>query len=314
MKNMLEPLQKEIENFKRDIHEKHKQESDERISLREAVKHITDINKTLSEQAEKLTSTLRLQVKQQGDWGETILETILENSGLQKGLQYFTQHSTRNEDGKLIRPDVVIKYPDQRKIIIDAKVSLVNYYDLCGCAPEEEEIHRSRMIQSFRSHIDGLANRNYADIQGALDFVILFVAVEPAYISAMHYDPALWQYAYQKRILLISPANLVATLKLVEDMWRKDAIDKNAQAIAEKAGKLYDKLESFVQSFERLGEQLQKASGSWDDARKQLISGRGNLLKQAVHMKHLQIGNRKNISEKLEEEAMANAGFLEEED
>ena len=308
MKMMLEPLQKEIAEFKIDIGVKQKQESDERISLREAVKHITTLNQTLSEQAERLTETLRLQVKQQGDWGESILESILEHSGLQKGLQYFTQQGSRNADGQSIRPDVVVRYPDERKIVIDSKVSLVNYYDLCGCIPGEEDGHKSLMVRSFKSHIDELAAKNYGDIQDALDFVIMFVPVEPAYITVMHTDPALWQYAYKKRILLISPANLVATLKLVEDMWRKDAIDKNAQAIAQKAGKIYDKLESFVENFERVGDQLQKATGSWEDARKQLISGRGNLLRQAVHMKQLHIDNRKDIAPELEQEALLNGG------
>lgn len=312
MKNLLEPLQKDIANFKEEIGLKHKQESEERISLREAVKHITGLNKTLSEQAERLTETLRLQVKQQGDWGESILEAILEHSGLQKGLQYFTQQSSRNEEGRNIRPDVVVKYPDDRKIIIDSKVSLVNYYDLCGCTPEEEDGHKNLMIRSFRSHIDSLASKNYGDIQDALDFVIMFVPVEPAYIAAMHCDPALWQYAYKKRILLISPANLVATLKLVEDMWRKDAIDKNAQAIAQKAGKIYDKLESFVINFERVGEQLQKASGTWEEARKQLVSGRGNLVRQAAQMKQLHIDNKKDIAREIEQEALVNGGFFEE--
>ncbi|MGV3530558.1 MAG: DNA recombination protein RmuC [Flavisolibacter sp.] len=300
LKTLLEPLQTQINQFKQDIEVKHKQESDERISLREQVKIITETNKTLSEQANKLTETLRLQVKQQGDWGESILESILENSGLQKDLQYFTQQSAQNDDGKRIRPDVLVKYPDQRTLIIDSKVSLVHYYEMCSAVGEEEQKqYAKQLVQSLYSHIDGLAAKSYADLTQALDFVIMFVPVETAYIAAMHADPDLWQYAYKKQILLISPANLIATLKLVKDMWRKDAIDKNAQEIAERAGKLYDKLAGFVDTFETVGAQIGKAGETWETARRQLTTGRGNLIGQAERMKQLGIDAKKSIPEKM---------------
>ncbi|NTS43017.1 DNA recombination protein RmuC [Flavisolibacter sp. BT320] len=310
LKNILTPLQKEIQLFKEDIDTKHRSESEERISLREQVRHMSTLNQTLSEQANKLTETLRLQVKQQGDWGESILEAILENSGLQKDLQYKTQHSAKNDDGKTIRPDIVVNYPDGRKIIIDSKVSLVSYYNMCNAQNgEEEKAHAKDLVKSLKSHIDGLSAKNYSDISQTLDFVILFVPVEPAYIAAMHNEPELWQYAYKKGIFLISPANLITTLKLVKDMWRKDAVDKNAQEIADKAGKLYDKLVGFVETFERVGTQLEKATETWGDARKQLTAGKGNLISQALKMQALKISSKKELPEALGNEAILNDRF-----
>lgn len=314
LKNILEPLQKEINQFKEEITSKQKQESEERISLREQVKYMSSLNQTLSEQANKLTETLRLQVKQQGDWGESILEAILENSGLQKGLQYFTQHSTKNNDGKTIRPDVLVKYPDQRSIVIDSKVSLVHYYNMCSAQSEDDQkIFLNQLVQSVKNHIDELSSKSYHDITQALDFIIMFVPVEPAYIAAMHADPSLWQYAYKKGILLISPANLIATLKIVKDMWRKDAVDKNAQKIAERAGKLYDKLVSFVANFEDVGKRLASATTAWDDAKKQLTSGKANLVSQAAHMKNLHIESKKDLPQELTSEALLNDGVAEDE-
>jgi DNA recombination protein RmuC len=310
LKGILEPLQKEIVQFKDEIGTKQKQESDERISLREQVKHMSTLNQTLSDQANKLTETLRLQVKQQGDWGESILEAILENSGLQKDLQYFTQQSSRNDEGKTIRPDVVISYPDGRKIIIDSKVSLTHYYNVCNSENEEEEkACLKQLIQSIKNHIEGLASKNYGDISQALDFIIMFVPVETAYIAAMHGDPGLWQYAYKKSILLISPANLIATLTLVKDMWRKDAVDKNAHEIADKAGKLYDKLVGFVETFEKVGVQLDKAGETWTEARKQLTAGKGNLISQALRMNALKINSRKELPDDLGNEGILNDHF-----
>lgn len=310
LKDILTPLQKEIEQFKEDIDTKHRRETEERITLREQVINMSKLNRTLSEQANKLTETLRFQVKQQGDWGESILEAILENSGLQKDLQYKTQHSAKNDEGKTIRPDVVVSYPDGRKIIIDSKVSLVSYYNMCNATTEEEEKgNLKQLIQSVKGHIDSLSAKNYGDISHTWDLILMFVPVEPAYIAAMHADPELWQYAYKRDVLLISPANLIATLKLVKDMWRQDAVDKNAQEIADKAGKLYDKLVSFVETFEKVGQQLEKATDTWGEARKQLTAGKGNLISQALKMQALKISAKKDLPEALGNEAILNDHF-----
>jgi len=310
LKTLLDPLKSDIERFNEDIKARHRQESEERVSLREQVKHMASLNQTLSDQANKLAETLRLQVKQQGDWGESILESILEHSGLQKDLQYKTQYGSRNDEGKAIRPDVVVNYPDGRKVVIDSKVSLNSYYNMCNAQNEEEEkLHLKELIRSIKNHIDGLASKNYGDISKELDFILMFVPVEPAYIAAMHGDPDLWQYAYKKGILLISPANLIATLKLVKDMWRKDAVDKNAQLIAEKAGKLYDKLVGFVETFEKVGSHLDKAKESWSGAFNQLKEGRGNVLSWGAQLKKLNIQSKKELPDSLTSAALLNDDY-----
>lgn len=310
LKFLLSPLQTDIRHFKSEIAAKNKEAADDRISLREQVKHMSELNRTLSRQANKLTETLRLQVKQQGDWGESILESILENSGLQKGLQYETQTSTKDGDGNTIRPDVVVKYPDSRKVVIDSKVSLVHYYNLCNEADEEEQkACLKQLVQSFKAHIDGLTAKNYHHVADALDFIVMFVPVEPAYIAAMHADPELWQYAYKRGIFLISPANLIATLKLVKDMWRRDSVDKNAHNIAEKAGRLYDKLVGFVDTLQTVGAHIDKAKGSWETAYGQLKVGKGNALSIGLQLKALNIHSKKDLPDDVANQAILNDRF-----
>ncbi len=312
LRTILDPLKNNIKEFKEEFESKLNNEAKEKGSLSQQIKQMMELNQNLSTQADNLTKALSNNVKQQGDWGEEILESILQYTGLQKDMQYFVQESAKNEDGDTIRPDVIVKYPDGRSLVIDSKVSLLHYTRFCAAeTPEEQELHKNQLLESIKKHIKGLDSRNYQSVTDALDLIMMFVPNESAYITAMQTDTGLWQYAYTKRVVLISPTNLVPAMKLVADMWQRDAINQNAVEIAEKAGKLYDKLAGFIDNFEKIGGQLDKAHETWQEAQKQLYKGRGNLLSQAEQMKKLQVKTSKQLSATLTEKALLEDGFAE---
>jgi DNA recombination protein RmuC len=310
LKGILDPLKENIKDFKKEFGDKINKESEERISLREQIKHMMDLNRTLSTQADNLTKALSNNVKQQGDWGEEILESILEYAGLQKDIQYFVQQQSQNHDGTTIRPDIIVKYPDGRSLVIDSKVSLVHHSRYCAAeTAEEQALQLRQLVNSLKQHIDGLSRKDYQAVTDALDFIMMFVPNEAAYITSMQVEHELWQYAYKKRVMLISPTNLIPAMKLVADMWQKDAIGKNALEIADRAGKLYDKLAGFVENFEKIGGQIEKANNTWIDAQRQLHKGKGNLLSQAEQMKRLQVKTNKKLPEALIQEALLEDGI-----
>lgn len=305
LKAILDPLKENITSFKQEFSAKLKTESDDRISLREQVVHMMTLNQTLAEQANNLTQAFRGSVKHQGNWGEMILESILEYTGMQKDIHYFVQQRTTNDEGDSIQPDVLVKYPDSRTIVIDSKVSLVHYEGFYkSTEPVIQQQQLALLVRSIKAHIDGLSGKSYQDVTNSLDFVMMFIPVEAAYITAMQTDPSLWQYAYKKRIILISPTNIITAMKLVNDMWQKDSIDRNAKAIAERAGKLYDKLAAFVEEFERIGIHLERAAGAFQDSKKKMTAGKGNLVSQAYHMKHMKISAKKTLPPAIVEEAL----------
>jgi DNA recombination protein RmuC len=306
LKNILEPLRQNIQTFKHDFELRYNDESKERASLKEQIKLMMELNNTLSSEAKNLTQALRGQVKQQGNWGEMILESILQYTGLQKGIHYEVQHSDVNDEGKTIQPDIVVMYPDDRKIIIDSKVSLVHYDNYASATDAEtQKTNLELLLRSIKVHIDGLGSKSYQDVNSSLDFVLMFIPLEAAYITAMQADTTLWQYAYNKRILMLSPTNLVAAMKLVNDMWQRDAINKDAHKLAEKAGKLYDKLVGFVENLDKVGQQLDKAQATWQYAYKQLNTGRGNLISQAEQMKIFRVKTARQLPSGLVEQALA---------
>jgi DNA recombination protein RmuC len=286
LQHLLNPLKENIKTFKQEFETRYTKESEERISLREQIRHMMELNNTLSTQANNLTNALRGQVKQQGNWGEMILESILDHAGLQKGMHYFVQEKNTGEDGQTLLPDVVIRYPDGRNIVIDSKVSLLHYEQYSIATDEgSQRIALNLLQQSVMRHIEGLSSKKYAEAVQALDFVMMFIPVEGAYITMMQANPQLWQHAYKKRVLLLSPTNLIAAMKLVYDLWKRDGINQNAQEIAEKAVKIYEKLAAFVEDFEKVGSQLERAANSFTDAKKKLYTGKGNLISQASQMK-----------------------------
>lgn len=311
LKTILEPFQEKIAELRNKVGETYDKESKERFSLGEKVKELALLNQQISEDAKKLTRALKGESKTQGNWGEMILESILEKSGLVKGREYFLEHELRDEDnkalfsefsGKKMRPDAVVKYPDERNVIIDSKVSLTAFTDLVDETDAEiYEVKLHQHLNSIRNHIKQLSDKAYDDYDKSLDFVMMFIPSESAYIAAMQADPNLWNFAYDKRILLLNPSNLITSLKLVSDLWKREYQNKNAMEIAERGAKLYDKFVGFVENLEKLGKNIDQAKNTYNDAFKQLSTGNDNLITQTVKLKSLGIKNKKNLPQSLEE-------------
>ncbi|WP_235893390.1 DNA recombination protein RmuC [Litoribacter populi] len=308
IEQILKPLNQELGEFKKKVEETYDKESKERFSLEKQVKDLMALNYRIGEEAKNLTAALKGNTKTQGNWGEAILETILQNSGLEKNRHYVVQEFLRDEsgeyllgpNGKRMQPDVTITYPDDRKIIIDSKVSLVAYEQYFNA--EEDEVRKSALLshlKSIRTHIDQLSAKQYDGYAKVLDFVIMFVPLEAAYISAVQADSQLWEYAYKKRILLISSSNLIAALKMIKDLWIRTDQSQNALDIAERGGKLYDKFVNFIGSLEEIGNHLEKSQTSYDNAMKQLKTGKGNLIGQVEKLKQLGVKANTSIPEKM---------------
>jgi DNA recombination protein RmuC len=311
LKTILDPLKENINSFKTEIISRYNDENKDRASLRTEIKQVVELNKVLSEEANNLTNALKGNTKQQGDWGEVILESILDYVGLQKGMHYTVQETATNSEGNRIRPDVLVLYPNKSVLVIDSKVSLLHYEQYCSAGTlAEQEQYRALLVKSIKTHIDGLSIKKYADLPGALDTVMMFIPIEPAFITAQQGDPKLWQYAYDKGIILLSPTLLLGAMKLVRDYWKRDEVNQNAQEIAKRAGALYEKLAGFVANMDNVGAYLEKAKGAYDAAYGQLKSGRGNLISQATQLKQLGIAGKKELPKDLVADAMLEAGFI----
>lgn len=311
---LLSPLGKSLKEFEAIVRDSYEKEGKERHSLSEEVKKLMALNQAISQETKDLTEALKGSSKQQGDWGEMVLENILEQSGLTKGREYFTQESLRDEsgttiknaEGKIMRPDVIVQYPDKRKVIIDSKVSLTAYVELSSSSENaEQERALKKHLLSINKHIDDLSSKAYPEYGSDLDFVMMFVPIEGAYIAAMQGNPNLWNEAYKKNVLLISPTNLIAALRLIADMWDRDKQSKNAEEIAERGGKLYDKFMGFLESMSDLGNTIKRSQANYDKAISQLSEGRGNLLNQAQQLEKL--GIKYNKSKKIPSDIAKNA-------
>lgn len=299
IERLLNPLKENLKEFKQQVTDTYDKEAKERFSLEAKIKELVTLNQQISNDATNLTNALKGQSKTQGDWGEMILESILEYSGLVKNREYFIQESFRDEKGKLKQPDVVIKYPDDRYIVIDSKVSLTAYEKYVnGTNPEEQEIHLNSHIKSLKNHIDNLSSKEYENFNNALDFVFLFVPIEPAFLSALQHDNTLWNYAYNKRIVLISPTNLIATLRVIVDVWKKEKQNNNAREIAKRGEMLYNKFVGFVTDMKEIDKHIQKAGSKYNDAFSKLSSGKGNLISQAESLKKLGVNSKKELPSK----------------
>lgn len=309
LKNILDPFQEKINDLKNKVNETYEKENKERFSLAEKVKELAMLNQQISEDAKKLTRALKGESKTQGNWGEMILESILEKSGLVKGREYFLEHELRDEDnkalfsefsGKKMRPDAVVKYPDERNVIIDSKVSLTAFTELVDETDQDVYmIKLNQHLSSIKNHINQLSQKAYDDYGKSLDFVMMFIPSEPAYIAAMQADQNLWNFAYDRRILLLNPSNLITSLKLIADLWKREYQNKNSMEIAERGAKLYDKFVGFIENLEKVGKNLDQAKNLYNDAYGQLYSGKDNLIKQAERMKELGIKNKKELPQSM---------------
>ena len=304
MEAILRPLNEKLVEFRTRVEETYDKESKQRFSLEERIRELVALNNQISEDANNLTKALKGNNKVQGNWGEMILESILEKSGLKKGEEYFAQEFITDENGNRIRneqqnymqPDIVVAYPGGRKIIIDSKVSLNAYVRYVETDVDEVRIMSEKEhIVSIKQHIDELSRKSYQDYVESLDFVMMFIPNEPAYILAMQLDSGLWDYAYRKRILLISPTNLIASLKVVADLWKREYQSRNAIEIAKRGAALYDKFAGFVETLQDVGKNIERSQKSYDKAFSQLKEGNGNLIRQAEMLKELGVKAQKEL-------------------
>lgn len=302
IKQLLDPLSTQLEGFKKQVSDCYINESKERFNLKREIDQLANLNSLMHQETQNLTNALKGDNKQQGNWGEVVLQRILENSGLREGHEYQTQVNLKDTKGQRFLPDVIVNLPQSRNIIIDSKVSLVAYerYFNSQDVGEQKQAIDAHCL-SIRQHIKGLGKKDYQDLIGAntLDYVLLFVAVEPAFIVALEHDPSLVQLALDNNILLASPSNLMIALRTIENLWRFERQEKNGQLIAQQASKLYDKLRLFSDNFLEVGSQIDKAQKTYQSALKQLSDGRGNVIQQAEQLKGLGVPIKRPIADKL---------------
>ena len=312
MDELLKPIKEQFADFKKSVEESKTQNEVNKKELQstfeatmklfqqeqqQAVTSLKEQTSKIGSDAANLTKALKGDSKMQGDWGEMVLETILENSGLRKDEEFFIQENTKDENGKNFRPDVIVRFPEGRSVVIDSKVSLTAYTDALAAETDEE---RERLMkshaQSVRKHIDELAEKDYSKlVDDAIGFVLMFIPNETSYIAAMKQQPDLSRYAYQKKIIIISPSNLLMALQLAYNLWQYDRQNKNVEKIVKTAADLYDKVATFEDTFTGIGDLITRLSGTYDKAKKQLYDGTGNVMRRVESLKNLGVTPKKQI-------------------
>lgn len=310
LKQILEPLGLRIDEFKKKVEDTYSEENKERATLKEQIRQMSELNQKMSVEAQNLTKALKGDSKTQGNWGEVILERILEKSGLRKGFEFEVQVTERNEENKMIRPDVVVNLPDEKFMIIDSKVSLTAYEQFVNAETDEARKQFIKLhLVSLKSHIKGLADKNYQQLYGnkSPDFVLLFIPIQPAFDVAMMNEPELYNFAFEQNIILVSPTTLLATLSTVSSVWKQEYQNRHAVEIAEKSGRMYDKFVGFVDDLEKIGKSLSSTQKAYDDALGKLSTGRGNLVNQAETLRELGVKTSKSLNEKLIENSYSDS-------
>ena len=296
------PLREQIKEFKERVEFVYDKESKDRQSLLSEIGHLKNLNNQISQDAVNLTKALKGESKTQGNWGEVILEKVLEESGLRKGHEYQAQSSFTDEDGRRKSPDVIVHLPDEKDIIIDSKVSLTDYERYCSEDDENlRKAHLKAHVASIKTHVKQLSVKGYEQLEGVktLDFVLLFIPIEAAFLSAFEQDPELFRDAYESNIIVVSPTTLLATLRTIQSIWRYERQSKNAEEIASQAGKLYDQIALLSSSMLDVGKHLDNAHKAHDKAINQLSSGRGNLLGRAEKLEKLGAKTKKSLPKAL---------------
>ncbi|PSV45589.1 DNA recombination protein RmuC [Photobacterium indicum] len=315
MESILSPLKAQLEGFKKQVNDNFSQESRERHTLVHEINNLKHLNEQMAQEAINLTQALKGDNKAQGNWGEVVLARVLSESGLREGHEYQTQVSLENEDGKRYQPDVVVHLPQDKDVVVDAKMSLVAYERFFNADTiAEQELALSEHAASLRAHMRGLSRKDYHQLHGlhSLDYVLMFIPVEPAFQAAIETDPSLIRDAMDLNIMLVSPTTLLVALRTINNLWRNDRQNQNAKQIAERASKLYDKLRLFVTDMEMVGVSLDKANQSYQGAMNKLTLGRGNVIRQAEGFKQLGVEVKRDINPILVEKAQSTLNELPE--
>ena len=306
MDAILKPMRSSLDAFKQRVELVHKEDIEGRTSLAEQLKHLQALNQQMSEDTHNLTHALKGDSKIQGNWGELILERLLERSGLTEGVEFDREKSFTDQSGKRLRPDVILNLPDNKHIVIDSKVSLLHYEQSLNSNDERQRSTALKAhLQSLRTHIDTLANKRYEFLEqlNAPDFVLMFVPVEGAYLMAIEADASVFEDAFQKRVAVVTPTTLFTSLKTIEQLWRYERQSENTLKLIKRAAEVHDKFVGFVESFEKVGKQLQTTQNTYDSARSQMIQGKGNLIRQAEMLKELAGKTKKELPSHLIDEA-----------
>lgn len=303
---LLKPFREQISAFSKRSEDQFVHEAKERHLLKDEILRLKELNYRISQDAINLTNALKGDNKTQGNWGEVVLEKVLENSGLRAGYEYETQDSYKGDDGRLLRPDVVVHLPQSKDIVIDSKVSLVAYDAFMRCEdPDEKAQALKQHIASIESHVKGLSEKKYETLNSlrSLDFVLLFMPIEGAFLLALEHDESFFQKAYNKNIIIVSPSTLLVTLRTIEHIWRREHQEENAKEIAKSAEDLYDKFVGFVEDMQGIGMQISKTNDYYDKAMNKLSRGKGNLIRRTENMRELGLKPKKKLSTALLEES-----------
>lgn len=299
IKNILNPLQEKIQLFEKKVEATHKESIDYHAALRQQILGLKDLNEQMSKETLNLTKALKGDSKMQGNWGELVLERVLEKSGLEKDREYEVQQSFKMEDGSRVLPDVIINLPDGKKMIIDAKVSLTAYEKYVNTEDEEREIHLKAHVNSIKKHVDQLSSKKYEDIyeMESPDFVLMFIPIEPAFAIAINHDNTIYSKAFEQNIVIVTPSTLLATLRTIDTMWSNEKQQRNAIEIAKQAGALYDKFEGFINDLTNVGKKMDAAKDEYKGAMNKLFEGRGNIITSIEKLKKMGAKAKKSLPE-----------------
>ena len=301
IKNILNPLEEKIKTFEKKVEDSQKESISMHSALKEQLLGLKDLNQQMAKEATNLTKALKGDSKTQGNWGELVLERVLEKSGLEKDREYFVQQNFQREDGSRVMPDVVLHLPDSKKMIIDSKVSLVDYERMVNADDDKRTGYLRAHVNSIKKHVDQLSAKNYQDLYDieSPDFVLMFIPIEPAFAVAINEDNSLYNKAFEQNIVIVTPSTLLATLRTIDSMWNNEKQQQNAIEIARQAGALYDKFEGLVSDLTGVGKKIDAAKTDYSSAMNKLVEGKGNLISRVENIKKMGAKAKKSLPENI---------------